>query len=76
MTYSKTPIVSRGTLADLDRIATIHLDAFGDPYFQTLFPHDGSGREYHVKSFDRFMRSKEIGIQEAQVWVIRDEEGE
>lgn len=72
----KTPVVEPATLADLDRIAVIHQDAFNDAYFQSLFPPNGPAQEYHVKSFDSFIRWKEVGIQEAQVWVIRDESGE
>lgn len=71
-----SPTVQPATLADLEGIATVHLDAWDDPYFQSVFPPNGPGREYHIKSFGNFIRSREIGIQEAQVWVIRDEDGE
>lgn len=67
------PTVQPATLADLEAIANIHLDAFHDAYFESLFPSNGPGRAYHIKSFGNFIRSREVGIQEAQVWVIRED---
>ena len=68
--------ISLATAADLDGIATVHLNAFDDAYFQSLFPPNGPGREYHIKTFGDFIRWRERGAQEAQVWVVRDEHGE
>ncbi|CAM1510514.1 Fc.00g008490.m01.CDS01 [Cosmosporella sp. VM-42] len=66
--------VCAATLADVDGIATVHLNSFDDAYFQSLFPPNGPGRKYHVKTFEDFLRWRERGLQEAQVWVIRDDQ--
>ncbi|KAK1976296.1 hypothetical protein LZ30DRAFT_785664 [Colletotrichum cereale] len=59
---------------DAPSVADVFLKSFDSDFFQTLFPQNEYGRDYMTKASEQFMLSKQNGGQEAQVFVVRNEQ--
>lgn len=71
------PAVDKATTADLDGIVNVFMDAFSDDFFLELFPREnGVCKDWKSKAWSRFLQWREAGIQEAQVYVVKNDEGE
>ena len=67
--------VDLATLEDVSDLVDLFMDCFDDEYFQKLFPPDGPGQKYMQQAWTMFIKSNELGIQEGQVYVVRDAQG-
>lgn len=60
---------------DIDGLTELFMACFDDDYFKTVFPPGGPGEAYIGKAWSNFIHSKELGIQEANVFVVKDAKG-
>lgn len=71
--------IQEASVADIDRIVEIFMDAFveGDDYFSTMFPPGGPGEAYmHLFYTNIIAPTEETKSQDVKVFTVKDENGE